>query len=132
MTKFKKKIWSYIYVIFPWIERRLLFLHEKIRQRYHIGWLAHGKSLEDLKQHLISKWNFHNHFVAWEDRDQVLSLRKLVSFDEQYHLRVYNDGEIKGHYEFTPESKPIRHFLEVGEVEKKEDFLKFLEGYYIP
>ena len=32
--------------------------------------------------------------MAWTDKDQVLSWRKLVNFQEQYHLRVFKDGEI--------------------------------------
>ncbi|HYD91475.1 MAG TPA: hypothetical protein VEA37_08315, partial [Flavobacterium sp.] len=103
-----------------------LIWHKKGRQNYHVGWLAKGKTLEELKQHLHDKWGFGNHFIAWVDEDQVLSWRKLMDFKDQYHLRVYKDGEIRGHYEFTPEAHPIEHFEEKGEREAKEDFLKFL------
>ena len=100
--------------------------HDPSRQRYHIGWLAAGKTLETLKTHLHNKWGFGNHFIAWTDTGQVLSWRKLADFQDQYHLRVYEDGEIRGHYEFTPEAHPLAHLEEKGEREAKADFLKFL------
>lgn len=126
LQKFQQKIWRVLYGIFPRIERKFLFLHDGGRQKYHIGWLSPGHTLAGLKKHLADEWGFGNHFVAWEDKDQVLSWRKLTSFEEQYHVRVYTDGEIRGHYEYTPEAAPLKHFFEQGETEKKDDFLKFL------
>ena len=61
-------------------QKLFLRFHEKGRQRYHIGYLALGKTLEELKQHLNSKWGFGNHFIAWPDDGQVLSWRKLADF----------------------------------------------------
>lgn len=133
--KIKKNIWKKIYFIFPWMQKHLLkwhlMWHEKGRQPYHIGWLAPGKTLEDLEKHLHENWGFGNHFVAWEDNGQVLSWRKLESFEKQWHLRVFKDGEIRGHYEWTPEDKPVEHFVEIGEEERKEDFEKFLDGFIV-
>ena len=103
-----------------------LIWHKKGRQKYHIGWLSSGKTLEGLKKHLHDKWGFGNHFIAWIDEEQVLSWRKLTDFSDQYHLRVYEDGEICGHYEFTPEAHPVEHIEEKGEREAKADFLNFL------
>jgi len=127
--KFIQRVWYLFYPIFPQIERSFLFLHEKKRQKYHIGWLSPHHTLQGLKKHLSVKWGFGNHFVAWEDSSQVLSWRKLTSFKEQYHIRVYFDGEIRGHFEYTPEAAPIRHFLGRGEKAKTRDFLKFLGAF---
>ncbi len=131
--KFKRNIWRHIYPIFPWMQKHFLkwhlVWHEKGRQPYHIGWLAKGKTLEDLEKHLHENWGFGNHFVAWEDNGQVLSWRKLESFQKQWHLRIFSDGEIRGHYEWTPEDKPVEHFIEIGEEERHEDFKKFLGEY---
>jgi hypothetical protein len=136
MTSFdrlKQKIWRHIYRFFPSIQKFVLSLglHEKARQKFHIGYLAPGKTLEGLKRHLHEKWGFGNHFVAWTDSGQVLSWRKLADFNDQYHLRVFEDGEIRGHYELTPEGHPVEHFIEKGETEKKEDFLKFLGDFVV-
>jgi hypothetical protein len=131
--KVKQKVWDLFYGFFLPIRKFLLNIgiiwHKKGRQKYHIGWLAPHKTLEELKQHLHEKWGFGNHFIAWIDEDQVLSWRKLTDFQDQYHLRVYKDGEICGHLEFTPEAHPVEHMEEKGETDKKEDFLKFLDDY---
>lgn len=129
MTKFqwlKQKLWNLLYPVWPQLEHRLLFLHHKKRQKYHIAWLSPHYTLEELKHHLSTKWGFGNHFVAWEDRSQVLSWRKLNSFQQQYHLRIFVDGEIRGHFEYTPESSPIAHLLKKGQQAKTKDFLQFL------
>jgi hypothetical protein len=128
--KVKQKIWHFLYKFFPSVQKGLLksglVWHEKKRQEYHIGFLAPGKTLEELKRHLHNKWGFGNHFVAWTDTGQVLSWRKLADFKDQYHLRVFEEGEIRGHFEFTPEAHPIDHFMEKGEQDRKADFWKFL------
>lgn len=133
--KLKQKIWRGIYRFFPILQKDFLkwgiVWHEKARQQYHLGWLAHGKTLEELKKYLHEKWGFGNHFVAWTDTGQVLSWRKLESFSRQYHLRVFEEGEIRGHYEFTPEEHPMDHFMEKGESDRKEDFIKFLGDFMV-
>lgn len=131
--KIKQGIWNFIYKFFLPVRQFLLRMgvvwHKKGRQRYHIGWLSPGKTLAELKSHLYDKWGFGNHFIAWIDEDQVLSWRKLTDFQDQYHLRVYKDGEICGHFEYTPEAHPFEHLEEEGEVDKTEDFLKFLGSF---
>lgn len=131
--KIKQRIWHFVYKFFPTFQKILLkqgfVWHNRGRQRYHIGWLAPGRTLEDLKRHLHDKWGFGNHFIAWEDDSQVLSWRKLANFRDQYHLRVFSNGEIRGHFEITPEAHPVEHFEEKGEEERKVDFLKFLGDF---
>ncbi len=129
MQKVKQVIWRFLYPIWPQLEHWFLFLHGNKRQRFHVGWLAPNRSVSELKNHLAKKWGFGNHFVAWEDQSQVLSLRKLTSFNEQYHLCLFSDGEIRGHYEFTPEAAPIRHLMKVDQKAKTKDFLNFLGSY---
>lgn len=133
--RIKKNIWRGIYPVFPWMQTHLLkwhlVWHEKGRQPYHIGWLAPGKTLKALEDHLHTKWGFGNHFVAWTDNGQVLSWRKLENFDFQYHIRVFKDGEIRGHHEYTPESKPVQHFVEISEEFRLDDFKKFLGEYMV-
>lgn len=127
--RLQRTIWNLIYPIFPHIEHSFLFAHKRKRQPFHLGWLAPGRTLAEMKRYLSRTYEFGNHFVAWEDPDQVLSWRKLDGFEYQYHLRVFKDGEIRGHYERTPESAPIAHFLEKGETRRTHDFLTFLGPY---
>ena len=125
-AQFRQKIWQHLYPIWPQIEHFFLFIHGNKRQKYALGWLAQGETLATLKTYLSTKWGFGNHFVAWEDKDQVLSWRKLDGFEHQYHLRVFSDGEIRGHYEYTPESSALIHFLSVKSEARTKDFVKFL------
>jgi hypothetical protein len=132
--KIKQKIWNLVYRFFPTLQKVLLKLHilsHTGRQKYHIGWLAPDKTLEELKKHLHYKLGFGNHFIAWEDDGQVLSWRKLMNFQDQYHLRVFCDGEIRGHFELTPEAHPIAHFKGKGEEERNADFLIFLGDFAV-
>jgi hypothetical protein len=135
MDRIKMMFWRFLYPIFPSVQNMLLkshlIWHKSGRQRYHIGWLASGVTLDELKKHLSEEWHFGNHFVAWKDTAQVLSWRRLKDFNDQWHIRVYEDGEIRGHYEKTPESSPIQHFREVKETDRREDFKKFLGDYCV-
>jgi len=131
--KFKFKMWRMMYRFFPTVQKFLLHTgiirHDGSKRNFHIGWLAPGKSLDGLKQHLREKWGFGNHFIAWTYDEQVLNWRKLVSFQNQYHISVFADGEICGHYEFTPEAHPIEHLEEKGEREAKAEFIQFLGDF---
>ncbi len=114
--KIKRGFWSFfLYPIFPYVEHFFVFIHKRTRQRFHIGWLSPETTLEAMKEHLSKKYGFGNHFIAWEDPGQILSWRKLDGFEYQFHLRVFADGEIRGHYEKTPEASPLKHFFEKGE-----------------
>jgi len=126
--KIREKIWSFITPIFPFLRDglvRLGVLRHPGRQKYQLGWLAMGKTLSGLAEHL-KQYGFANHFIAWVDSDEVLGLRKRENFKYQYHLRVFNDGEIRGHYELTPESHPLDHFWDVGTEPRFEDFYAWL------
>lgn len=127
--RLQNKLWRLLYPIFPRLQKPFARFHDKERQQYHLGWLAHGKTLEGLERHLHQEWGFGNHFIAWQDTGQVLSWRKLVDFEHQYHIRVFKDGEIRGHYEYTPEAKPLRHFEEIGEEARITQFKKFLGDF---
>ncbi len=110
---------------------RLHILHHEGRQNFLLGKLAPGVKLEDFLVHMHAQ-GWGNHFVAWHDDGQVMSIRKLVNFTWQYHLRIFSDGEVRGHYEYTPESHPRRHVKEVGMEARREDFLNFLGDWVIP
>ncbi|HUO56021.1 MAG TPA: hypothetical protein VMU27_01105 [Candidatus Paceibacterota bacterium] len=102
------------------------------RQPFLLGKVEPGK-LKELVDHLISK-GFGNHFTAWEDRGQILSLRYVKDFKFQYHLRVFTDGEVRGHYEYTPECHPYLHMKMEGVPfeARREEFMAFLGSLIIP
>lgn len=70
-------------------------------------------------------------FIAWVDKDEAISTRKLDGFDFQYHLRVFKDGEVRGHYEKTPERHPIDHFLDRGMEPRRKEFLEILGDWIV-
>src|SRR5258708_5141909 len=110
---------------------RLHIIHHEGRQNFIIGKMAMGVRLEDFLRYLHSQ-GFWNNFIAWHDDDQVVSLRKLVDFEWQYHLRIFKDGEVRGHYECTPESHPRLHMKEIGMEERRDDFLRFVGDWVAP
>src|SRR5579862_9607169 len=115
-NRVKYVLWRIITPGFMFGMRTLLFfrvIHHEGRQNYVFGRLAPGRNVEDFIQYLHRK-GFYNHFIAWHDDGQLISLRKLVNFEWQYHLRLFRDGEVRGHYEYTPESHPKWHMQEVG------------------
>jgi hypothetical protein len=130
----KYYFWKGIYPLHNHIRNMLLATHilsHTGRQVYVFGNLAPGKSVEGFLEHL-ERHQFGNHFIAWDDDGQVISLRRLDGFEKQYHVRIFKDGEIRGHYEFTPECYPIMHYKSTGQEEKRDDFLSFFGDWIIP
>ena len=97
------------------------------RQNFALGHIATGVSLKELVDHLVLQ-GFANHFVAWKDDGEVISLRRVENFTHQYHIRIFSDGEVRGHYEFTPECYPFLHLKAVGQEHHPEVFTKLFEG----
>ncbi len=98
------------------------------RQHYPLGRLSHDKNMTDFLEYMREQ-GFGNHFVAWEDEEELIGLRKLDGFDKQYHIRVFRDGELRGHYEYTPESHWLWHLTKFEQEERREAFLKLLGGW---
>ena len=99
-------VFPYLYSIFGTMKIVRELGHEEYRQRYHLGWLKPEKTFSEFVKRL-GELGFTNHFVAWKDEGQIFSLRKFENFEWQYHVRIFSDGEVCGHYEKTPESHPL-------------------------
>ncbi len=95
------------------------------RQHFLLGKVAPHISIQEFVERLVAQ-GFGNHFVAWEDEGELVSLRYVEDFKCQYHLRVFKDGEVRAHYEYTPECYPILHLREVGIEARRDDFLRML------
>ena len=95
--KVKQKIWNVMYAFFLPVRSFLFKLgiiwHKKKRQRYHLGWLAPGKTLAGLKKHLHEKWGFVN-MTFWRYLIAVSkAVRRIVPDDRhprflQRHLEL--------------------------------------------
>ena len=130
--RLKIKIWKKITPIFPQLRDTLLswhvIWHAKGRQNFSIGQLSEGCTANDFEGHLV-KAGFEKNILCWVDEGEVLSYRKLENFEWSYHVRLYHDGEVRGHYEKTTESHPIDHFLEKGMEARTEEFGKMLGSF---
>jgi len=115
----------YVRDILIWLN---IIWHEG-RQNYLIGNLIEESTPDMLMRHLIDNHGFESYFLAWDDEDQYCSLRFRESLTRQYHLRIYNDGEIRGHYEYTPESYPIAHLREIDMEDRREKFMQLLKNW---
>src|SRR5687768_2179525 len=112
INQLKTIFWFFEQPIHPYVRDVLLALHlihHHGRQPFHIGWLAAGDTAQDLRDYLIKQKGFEDHFPCWIDDGETVDLRFRQNFDWQYHLRIFNDGEVRGHHEYTPESRPIAH-----------------------
>ena len=132
--KAKQAVWWYlIYPVFPYLQKILLSLHiihHRGRQPWRIGYLAPGRSLKKFFTFLETQ-EFRDHFIAWHDDGQILSVRRRDGFKYQYHLRIFHDREIRGHYEESPEDSPIEHFSEKVFEPRTEEFRRWLGNWVV-
>lgn len=101
------------------------------RQNFLIGIVNPGLSIQSLVEHLVAN-GYGHHFIAWRDDGEVVSLRRVVDFKYQYHLRIFEDGEVRGHYEYTPECHPFLHYYAVDARDHREEFLNIIKDKIIP
>lgn len=101
------------------------------RQNYLLGKLAPGETIEGFVEYLLKK-GFGNHFLAFKDDGQLVSLRYAPNFKYQYHVRVFEDGEVRGHYEYTPEYRPFKHLNGDGLEARFDEFVALLGDKIIP
>ncbi len=107
------------------------FLTHQGRQPYLIGFVSPHLSVSLFIEKLISL-GYGNHFVAWHDSEEIVSLRMTDGFKKQYHLRVFEDGAVHGHYEYTPEAHPFIHINQIGFEDKRDFFLAQFGDLIIP
>jgi hypothetical protein len=101
------------------------------RQDFLFGTLNPERSVQEFVSFLISK-GFGNHFIAWRDTDELVSLRRTVDFKHQYHVRIFKDGEVRGHYEYTPEYHPVLHFIRIGFGDRTKEFRNLVQDWILP
>lgn len=80
------------------------------RQKYPIGKTG---NLGGLYVALLDRLHYQDNHLAFCDRDEAFNVRRLKRCGlswYQIHVRGYVDGEVRGHYEVTPESDPWRHY----------------------
>ena len=95
------------------------------RQEFLVGKLAEGQTVESVVGFLVGK-GYGNHFIAWRDQGELVGLRYVENFVYQYHIRIFEDGEVRAHYEYTPECHPILHMRKVAQKDRRQEFIDLL------
>jgi hypothetical protein len=127
------KVWRIAYAMHPPIRKVLQVAgsHKK-RGDYLLGHLdAEKHTLADLNAHLISI-GFERTKLAWKEPGEILSLRRVDGLKYQWHIRVFDDGEVRGHYELSPESSPLKHLRSSVFNDDKEFLLSLIGNYLKP
>lgn len=101
------------------------------RQDFLLGILNPAHSVREFVSFLVEQ-GFGNHFIAWKDTDELVSLRRTDGFRYQYHLRIFKDGEVRCHYEFTPEYRPLGHLLQIGFEDRASEFKTIVQDWVVP
>ncbi len=120
----KKALWLVIYPFHNPVRDLIVKLGWKkpTRQPYRVGHLSSGV---ELFRAFLEQRGFEWTSIAWKDKGEILSMRKIEGRIYQHHVRVFEDGEVRGHYEYTPESHMIQHLFSRGMVPSL-----VLEGLY--
>jgi len=127
----RKWLWRIIYMIYPPFLRVLecCQIHRK-RQDFHLGFLNNNNNpLTDIKKILL-KQGFEDAILAWKDPGEILSMRKIDKKIFQYHLRIFADDEVRGHYEYTSEGNIWGHITE-KRFEPAQGYFEHLLKLYI-
>lgn len=103
----------------------------KGRQNYLLGTIAPNVEIKDFISFLTEK-GYGKHSVALKDEGELISLRYLDNFVYQYHIRIFRDREVRGHYEYTPECYPIAHWFKKDVEARREEFMKLFGDMIIP
>lgn len=125
-----KFFWSLAYRVWPPCIRtaEVLGLHN-FRQKFLLGHLNAHFNKESVERFLLSR-GFERAVIAWHDPGEVLSVRRIDKAIFQYHIRLFIDGEIRAHYEYSPESHPLDHVFE-ARFDPETAFFKNLLGDYL-
>lgn len=126
--------WRLVYFVYRPGVRRIYcwlcdFISPRRRQEFLVGTLPQNVPHETFAEFLHRR-GFEPIMLSWIDPGEKINLRKRVDGERQYHVRVFHDGEIRGHLEFAPESRPLAHLMEWG-FEPAADYLAELYNDFL-
>lgn len=81
------------------------------RQPFRIGSIRQDLDLDRVIARLKCR-GFELLPLAWYDRGQLMSMRRLLDRRFQCHVRVFEDREVRAHIEYAPEVRPLAHLFE--------------------
>src|SRR3989338_11051416 len=95
--RLKYYLWYYYSPYHPTVRDSVIALNvikNYGRQPYILGTIAPHLTIEEFVSYLVEK-GYASHRVAWEDDGEVVSLRHVKNFIFQYHIRIFDDGEVR-------------------------------------
>ena len=101
------------------------------RGPYLLGKIDTSKyTIDEFRNHLFSL-HFEKSRLAFKEPGEVLNVRLVDGLRFQWHVRVFEDGEVRGHYELSPEAHPFKHLKEAykKEIDDKNFLLSLFGGY---
>ncbi len=119
------------YTLFPilrWTYRVLGFRFQA--PDFKLGKLKSTIQLKEFKAFLHRRGFERNH-LAWVYDHEVLNVRKRLLNGRQYHIRVFKNGAVKGHYEYSPEHSPLKHYWCERIEARKNEFKNLLGGFLV-
>jgi UDP-N-acetylmuramate dehydrogenase len=121
-VRYQTWFWAAVYFIMPKLAAFIQFFGwHHFRENYFIGFLRKDRGLEDLIKYL-REGGYAKAYMAWKEPGEVLSLRRIARCKFQYHLRLFENGEIRGHYEYAPEASPVGHLRRAVFTDPKDYF----------
>jgi len=128
MKKYKG-VWTIIYAIYPPFLRFLEVLKiHRGRQGVPLGFIKKNASIRQVKSYLIKK-GFEKVVLAWEDDEEVLSMRKIYNDKFQHHIRIFNDKEVRAHDEYSSEGNPSGHIFKKYFIRNKKFFKSLMKDF---
>jgi len=117
-----------LFPFFQWLAVFLKIVKAPERGPHVLGKVRDGLSAEEVEK-VLKKEGFFQNRIAYTEPGQVLSMRCLDKEDPdcQYHIRVFSDGEIRGHHETTPADHPHKHIKQVELTHKPEKFAPWIK-----
>lgn len=134
LEKIRYWFWRFYTPLHPYVRdfsTSIRVMRHEGRQDFLMGTIAPTRSVREFVSYLIEQ-GFGNHFVAWKDTDELVSLRRTIGFRYQHHVRVFTDGEVRCHYEYTPEYRPIQHLIQTGFEEPSAELRDILRDWILP
>ena len=74
---------------------------------------------------------FEKNPMAWNFNNEVLNVRKRFKSGTQFHIRVFKDRTVNGHYEYSPEYAPVWHWYQRMLEPRREEFRRILGNFLI-
>ncbi|MBC7692087.1 MAG: hypothetical protein H7222_09975 [Methylotenera sp.] len=127
----QSRFWRFVYAWWPRVLRVLerIRVHSE-RQEFLRGTLAKPFSPHEIEAYLLRQ-GYEHVILAWMDPGELLSMRKVDREIYQYHFRLFSDGEIRCHYEFSSEGNPWGHVTEQSFEPRAAEFDALLGEYLV-